>query len=139
MVLLALAAGHLRRTFVIVSVQGGSMAPTLRDGERVVVRRTELSQLRRGDVVVLRPPGPAGGPADNPRGRPGWNIKRVAALPGDPVPDGTHAALAGSTVPPGALIVLGDSADSIDSRHRGIFSGDRLLGKAVRRLGGAAL
>ncbi|MCT2590613.1 signal peptidase I [Streptomyces sp. N2-109] len=133
-----LAAGYLRRTFVVVAVQGSSMAPTLQDGERVVVRRRLLTQLRRGDVVVLRPPDPSGVPAGDPPTT-GWNIKRVAALPGDPVPEESTGALPGTHVPPGSLVVLGDNSHSIDSRHRGFFSGERVLGKAVRRLGGAAL
>ena len=134
-----LALGWGRRSLVVVTVHGTSRMPTLQDGDRVLVRRRPLRRVRRGDVVVLEPPldgpylpGPAG-----PDGRI-WNVKRVAALPGDELPSGIPGAsgLAGEreTVPPGALAVLGDNPDSIDSRHRGLFSGDRLLGVVVRRL-----
>ncbi|WP_284466923.1 S26 family signal peptidase [Actinomadura madurae] len=130
--LLALRWGQ--RSLVVVTVHGTSMMPTLRDGDRVLVRRRPLPHVRRGDIVVLEPPldgrylpGPAG-----PDGRT-WNVKRVAALPGDDLPSGVPGA-SGDTVPPGALAVLGDNPDSIDSRHRGLFSGDRLLGVVVRRL-----
>lgn len=34
--------------------------------------------------------------------------------------------------------MLGDNPDSIDSRFRGLFSGDRLLGVVVHRLGAAS-
>ncbi|GAA1795798.1 S26 family signal peptidase [Actinomadura chokoriensis] len=131
-----LALGWARKNLVVVTVQGTSMLPTLQDGDRVLVRRRPLAQVRQGDVVVLEPPldgpylpGPAG-----PDGRI-WNVKRAAALPGDTLPPGIPNDLgAAGTVPPGALAVLGDNPDSIDSRHRGLFSGDRLLGVVVRRL-----
>lgn len=124
------------------------MTPTLRDGERVVVRCRPLKKLGRGDVVVLRPPRPTGPPfpgaaitgaAGRHRDGAGWNIKRVAALPGDPVPADIAGAEARGTVPPGSLVVFGDGPDSIDSRHRGYFDGDQVLGIAIRRLGGAPI
>lgn len=62
-----------------------------------------------------------------------WNVKRVAALPGDRLPPGIPGE--GDTVPPGKLVMLGDNPDSIDSRQRGLFSADQLLGVVVRRLG----
>lgn len=133
-----LATVHIRKSFLVVAVQGASMAPTLRDGERVVVRRRPLAKLSRGDIVVLKPPQNPGPYAADRHGV-GWNIKRVAALPGEPVPAGTAGAGPHGTVPAGSLVVLGDNPDSIDSRHRGFFPGDQLLGTAVRRLGGARI
>jgi signal peptidase I len=117
------------------------MAPTLRDGERVVVRRRPLAKLSRGDIVVLKPPHTSDrdAPYAADRHGAGWNIKRVAALPGEPVPTGIAGADPHGTVPAGALVVRGDNPDSIDSRHRGFFPGDQLLGTAVRRLGGIRL
>ncbi|MBO2437505.1 S26 family signal peptidase [Actinomadura nitritigenes] len=127
------ALGWARTRLVVVTVDGASMLPTLRDGDRVLARRRPLHRVRRGDVVVLEPPpdgpylpGPAG-----PDGRT-WNVKRVAAVPGDPVPPGIAGE--GGTVPDGALAVLGDNPDSVDSRQRGLYPGDRLLGVVVRRL-----
>ncbi|MEV0402424.1 S26 family signal peptidase [Actinoallomurus sp. NPDC050550] len=136
------ALAWARKNLVVVAVSGTSMEPTLRDGDRVLVRRRSLPQVRRGDVVVLEPPldgpylpGPAG-----PDGRI-WNVKRAAALPGDLLPPGVPGDLLppgvpgdGDTVPPGTLAVFGDNPDSIDSRQRGLFSGDQLLGVVVRRL-----
>ncbi|MGP3916690.1 S26 family signal peptidase [Nonomuraea sp. 10N515B] len=137
-VLVAIAGAlWARRRYVVVTVEGTSMVPTLSDGDRVLVRRRRIDQVGRGDVVVLEPPltpvelGPPG-----PDGRQ-WNIKRAVALPGDPVPPGIDDSV--TRVPAGALVVLGDNADSVDSRQRGFFDADRLLGVALRRLGGPPL
>ncbi|MBE1587184.1 S26 family signal peptidase [Nonomuraea angiospora] len=42
-------------------------------------------------------------------------------------------------MPAGSLVVYGDNPHSVDSRQRGFFAGDRLLGVALRRLDGSAL
>ncbi|MEU0572558.1 signal peptidase I [Nonomuraea sp. NPDC005983] len=141
-VVVAVAAGALlaRRRYVVVTVEGTSMAPTLDDGDRVLVRRRRIDQVGRGDVVVLEPPpDPSGRILPGPPGADGrrWNIKRAIALPGDPVPPDVGAD--GARVPAGALVVYGDNADSLDSRQRGFFPADQLLGVALRRLGGPAL
>ena len=79
------------------------MEPALHPGDWVVaVKRPR--RLRRGDVVVVEHPG-----------RPGFDlVKRVAGLPGDPLPDGTAVA-------PGAAWLLGDhpGAGSVESRTLG--------------------
>ncbi|MFG6198145.1 signal peptidase I [Nonomuraea sp. JJY05] len=132
---LAAAAGALvaRRRYVVVTVEGMSMAPTLHDGDRVLVRRRRIGEVARGDVVVLEPPSEPRVDVDGTR----WNIKRAVALPGDPVPPDVDDA--GERVPAGALVVYGDNPHSVDSRQRGFFPADRLLGVALRRLGGSAL
>ncbi|WP_412543952.1 signal peptidase I [Longispora sp. K20-0274] len=133
----ALALGWwARRRVVVVRVEGFSMAPTLRPGDRVVVRRRPVGRVRRGDVVVLEPPEPAR--SLGPDG-PSWNIKRVVALPGDAVPARVYGGEAHPAVPAGHLVVFGDNPDSVDSRHYGFFPADRLLGVAVRLLGGGRL
>jgi hypothetical protein len=85
----------VRRRLVLVTVMGSSMEPILFSGDRVLVHRRGLARVRRGQIVVLEPPLPDGarhagtGPAllaDRL-----WNIKRVVALPGDPVPPGVPA------------------------------------------------
>ncbi len=122
------AAGTLlvRRRFVVVTVEGLSMLPTLAAGDRVLVRRAGLGRLRPGQVVVAQAPDRH------------WLIKRVAAVPGDPRP---AACLPGPSgpgqqwVPAGKFVLLGDNAAvSHDSRQLGYFAGDRLLGVAVRRM-----
>ena len=112
------------------------MAPTYRDGDRVLVRRVGVDRLRRGQVVVVERPEPDGRwrPAPDPGPR-RWIIKRVAALPGEPVPEGI-AGTGDGTVPVRMLALLGDNpAASFDSRQVGFFPAERLLGVAVRRLG----
>ncbi|MFD0275219.1 S26 family signal peptidase [Kitasatospora sp. NPDC127111] len=111
----------LRRSFELVVVEGGSMEPTLRDGDRVLVRRTRV--FRRGDVVVFPVP-------DGPRDEqgPSWLVKRVSGVAGDPAADGCPA------VPSGHLAVLGDNPRSLDSRTFGTVPSRTALGVAVRRL-----
>lgn len=127
---LPLAAGivRIRRQWLVITVDGRSMTPTFADGDRIVVRRRTLTEVRHGDVVVLEPPSDGG--------QPGWNVKRVKALPGDRVPPGVAGCAPGDRVPPGSLVVFGDNADSADSRQRGFYRGDRILGVVVRPLGG---
>lgn len=121
----------LRRRLVVVSVTGTSMHPTLRDGDRVLVRRAGVDQVARGDIVVLEPPVVVEGVR--------WLVKRAVAVPGDAVPRDTVPALREATdrvVPDGALVVVGDNrAHSSDSRTAGYFPADGLLGVVVRRLG----
>ncbi|MFI0793624.1 S26 family signal peptidase [Micromonospora rubida] len=81
----------------------------------------------------------SGGPATPIGGRNGpFVIKRVRALPGDPVPGPDVPALRAvpeSVVPSGRLVLLGDNATaSHDSRARGYYSADRLVGRVVRRM-----
>lgn len=127
---LPLAAGiaWIRKQWLVITVEGRSMSPTFADGDRIVVRRRTLTEVRRGDVVVLEPPSDGG--------RPGWNVKRVKALPGDHVPPGVAGCAPGDRVPPGSLVVFGDNIDSADSRQRGLYRGDGLLGVVVRPLSG---
>jgi signal peptidase I len=117
----------LRRRLLVVTVEGGSMTPTFAPGDRLLVRRTALSALRRGDAVVLRSPG-----GDLP-GEPPYLVKRAAALPGDAVPDSVPAD--GPVVPPGRLAVLGDNAaGSADSRTMGLLPADVVVGVVLRRM-----
>ncbi|HEV2376783.1 MAG TPA: S26 family signal peptidase [Streptosporangiaceae bacterium] len=150
----AAGAAVVRRRFVVVHIMGASMQPTYADGDRVLVRRRR-DRLSVGSVVVLRPPRDG-----SPRGRPlggawrhsflaegtagagateairnGWLIKRVAALPGDPVPESVRAATNGVTVvPAGALVVLSDNPGGADSRRWGFVAADDLLGAVTAKL-----
>ncbi|MFD7712104.1 S26 family signal peptidase [Streptomyces sp. NPDC059785] len=127
-----LGAVLARRSLVSVTVHGSSMEPTYRDGDRVLVRRGATPAP--GHVVVAPLPTFTPGDAEGPPTRvvftadhEGWLIKRVASVPGDPVP--------GGRVPPGRVILLGDnSANSLDSRQIGYFPADALLGVVLRRL-----
>jgi signal peptidase I len=117
-----------RRHYTAVTVCGLSMQPTLHDGDRVLVRRVPPARLRVGDVVVARP-GQLASSGDR------WLVKRIAALPGDPVPESVSGRVRRSSVPAGALILLGDNAAvSWDSRTLGLFDVGLLLGRVERTL-----
>ncbi|WP_432989678.1 S26 family signal peptidase [Dactylosporangium sp. CA-233914] len=129
--LLAAALVVLRRRYLLVTVTGLSMAPTLRHGDAVLVRRAGLRAVRRGQLVLLEPVGAGSGAR---------LVKRVAALPGDPMPAVTWHPPAVLHVPPGHVVVLGDNpAVSLDSRRFGSVPGDRLVGVITRRLTGGPL
>jgi signal peptidase I len=130
----AVALVLVRRRFVAVLIEGDSMEPTLRAGQRVLVRRVGPGRVRLGDVVVLANPNDLA----LELGSPAWLIKRVAAVPGDPVPRETVPALRNVTealVPAGRLVLLGDNpAAGYDSRRTGYFTSDALLGVVARTL-----
>ncbi|WP_049569515.1 S26 family signal peptidase [Nonomuraea sp. SBT364] len=131
-------AAWLRRTFVVVTVWGQSMSPTLLPNERVLVRRAPLARVRRGDIVILRSGEEDPGAARRSDLARSWIIKRVLAAPGDVLPKGEVPSLADAPedrVPPGRLVVIGDNpARSTDSRTRGYFAGEDLLGVMVRKM-----
>jgi len=140
----AVASVLLGRRMVVVVVRGASMEPTYHDNDSVLVRRTPVVAI--GQVVVVEKPTigadwrtPLIQATDSgvPAGRE-WLIKRVAAVPGDPVPAGMNPALAAMpepVVPAGKLVLLGDNQDaSFDSRIAGYFPTDRILGTVLRRL-----
>ncbi|GAB2506052.1 S26 family signal peptidase [Nocardiopsis aegyptia] len=141
---LAVAGGtglwSLRRTWLVVDVIGESMAPTFLDGDRVLVRRGRADALRVGDVIVFGGPLHGDDRHGDDRtppepGRPAMVVKRVAALPGDPVPATVPTGDGRSTVPSASLVLLGDNADrSIDSRVWGPVRADGVLGVVVRRM-----
>ncbi|OLF19243.1 S26 family signal peptidase [Actinophytocola xanthii] len=117
------------RRCVVVTVRGHSMAPTYGDGDRVLALRTAPHRLVAGDVVVSWLPGLAVDRAREPRDRP-WVIKRVAAVPGDPLPGAP-----GERVPRGRLYLVGDNPDGgLDSEDFGLAHTDHVLGRVVRRL-----
>ena len=129
-VVVLVALGVLRARLVRVTVHGDSMAPTLRHGERVLVRRTRLEALNRGDLVVFRRP------REQTRS---WMVKRVLAAPGDPLPRAEVPNLwsyRDAVVPANRLVVLGDNlAVSYDSRQFGFIHGGSVLGVVIPRNG----
>lgn len=128
--------------FDVVSVDGPSMLPTLRTGDRVLITKNYKVPVR-GDIVVFTEPGPDGAPIDI--------IKRVVGVPGDTVeissgraivngsPEAPHTGIftdAGSSgqigIPAGTIYVLGDDRpESLDSRVRGPIPLSQVKGRAV--------
>jgi signal peptidase I len=131
-------AATLRRRWIVIRIDGASMMPALRHDDVVLVRRRTVP-VSVGDIVVVEPPG-----RDNRWARPPartwtpdreWIVKRVAAVPGDPVP----ACVPGATVvPPSSLIVLSDD-QGLDSRTFGPLPAERLFGVVVRHLSRSAV
>ncbi|GAB3971081.1 S26 family signal peptidase [Plantactinospora veratri] len=139
---LLIAAGGwvcwLRARLVVVTVEGGSMEPTLHGHDRVVARRTPARRLRVGQIVVVEQPrfdpGRSGSTSGGGLRDRRWMIKRLAALPGDPLPPGVTVAGGAASVPAGRVVVLGDNRDaSTDSRTFGPVPLDQVLGVALRR------
>ncbi|MGC4780917.1 S26 family signal peptidase [Micromonospora zamorensis] len=121
----------LRRRYLMATVAGHSMVPTLQPGDRLLVRRASLRDLSVGDIVVVAPDTRMAGP----RPRSGPVIKRLVALPGGPVPADVPYP-DGDVLPEGRMALLGDNpAASRDSRHYGLVVEDRLVGVVVRPVG----
>lgn len=124
----ALTALAIRRRFVVVIVRGASMEPTLRDRDRVLVRRCRAAQLSPHAIVVY----------EEPQVLRAWVIKRLVARPGEPVPPTGFPALArtrDTVVPRGRIVVVGDNPTrSWDSRQLGYVASDRVRGVVVRSL-----
>ncbi len=118
----------LRRRWIVVTVQGDSMAPTLHHGQQILARRAGArAPVRRGDVVVFRL-----SPMqvhEQVSERLVHRVKRVAAVAGDPVPSWMGCPDGGQSdrVPPGCVVVAGDNARSQDSRHLGYIDGRAIM------------
>nr|WP_269812925.1 S24/S26 family peptidase [Ornithinimicrobium sediminis] len=106
-------------------VRGRSMEPTLRTGDRLLVRLVDPAQRRptdaaggrarprAGDLVVVRLP-------DGPQGPRPWAVKRLRRVE-----------------PSGALWVESDAPGvGVDSWTVGALPSDRLLGRVILRLPG---
>jgi signal peptidase I len=156
----ALVVALVVKTFLFQAfyIPSGSMEPTLRQGNRVIVNKLsyDLHDVNRGDVVVFELPSDRVGP-DGIKDL----IKRVVVLPGDVIetrdghvyidgkrleepylPEGTltgdpsngnNPEITRQTVPEGTVFVMGDNRDnSHDSRYadRGPIPIDTIVGRA---------
>jgi signal peptidase I len=126
---LVVAAGMgivaLRRSRMVITVEGDSMRPTYRHGDRLLLRTG--GTCHPGDVVVFT----------NPRGSdpgPSMLVKRVAATAGDEVPQPVRTRIGDERVPAGRIVVLGDAAQSLDSRYFGYVAADTVVGVVIREL-----
>ncbi|MFF7992121.1 S26 family signal peptidase [Kitasatospora xanthocidica] len=122
--------GLLRAVLSVVVVAGPSMSPALRPGQRVLVLRRGPARLRAGRIVVVSPDGLGAsrtGPARRQPDR--LVVKRLAALPGDPVPPPVRPLVAGGMVPGGHVVLLGDNPEfSTDSRMWGAVPARSVVG-----------
>ena len=123
--LAALAAVAVRRSLIVVDIHGTSMEPTYPGGSRLLAVRSTATP--RGQVVVLRHRKRSGTPEAS-----AYLIKRLAALPGDPVPENVRATVGVDVVPAGQCVVLGDNTDSVDSRSWGFVPLSDIEGRVLR-------
>ncbi|CAA7601942.1 Peptidase S24/S26, beta-ribbon domain protein [Acididesulfobacillus acetoxydans] len=149
-VLIAFVLSWAIRTYVIEArvIPTGSMLPTIQLQDRVIVDKfffKYFDHIRRGDIIVFRPPAAAHSQEDF--------IKRVIGLPGDKIQIKDHktyvngkalyepyllAPEQGSygpvVVPPGDLFVMGDNRNnSDDSRVWGFLPLKNVTGRALFR------
>ncbi|MGH3191097.1 MAG: S26 family signal peptidase [Streptosporangiaceae bacterium] len=107
-----------RRRFMLVTVRGTSMTPAYADGQRLLLRRGGYAA---GDAVMFR------SPLRIPDGTE-LLVKRVAAMPGDPVPADMAERAVVQVVPSGRLLVRSD-AGGLDSRQLGLIDHHDVIGK----------
>ena len=115
--------------FKTVEVEGNSMEPTLKPGQRLLVCKAYwlVGQIKDGDIVVI----------NNPFERNEVIIKRVYRTQGETVdlqnvPDSWDVTQGQYVVPQGTIFVLGDNpAVSQDSRFYGPFDSSSVIGKVV--------
>lgn len=150
---IAVVFGILIRSFVFQSfyIPSGSMIPTLKIGNRVLVNKLayDFHPVHRGDIIVFRtPPDDRSNPAIKDL------VKRVVGLPGDVVsskdgklyingkplsepylpPGMVTNGVPTTKIPPGELWVMGDNrTDSEDSRYFGPISEKLIVGRVFLR------
>ncbi|THV24548.1 S24/S26 family peptidase [Glycomyces paridis] len=124
--LLAESVRQLRRRWLLVKVEGHSMEPALRDGGEVLARRTR--RFETGRVAVVLAPDPVLGWAETRRtgSRDALWLKRIAAGPGEPMPD------SGDPVPAGHYFLLSDNPIGADSRRHGPCPAAAMVGVVIR-------
>lgn len=142
----------------VYRIPSSSMAPTLRDGDRVAVNKWSyrLHDVNRGDIVVFNRP-------DDPSITEAHLVKRVVGLPGETVtitndhvlidgqvldegylPAGTVTDAIGThpcppsdpcRIPEAQVWVMGDNrSNSMDSRFFGPLPESKIVGRAFLRL-----
>lgn len=141
LVLLSCCVALLRWALLIATVQGLSMAPTLKMGERVLVWKLLPTRwVSRGMIVLLQPL--QGVPSERSK----LLIKRVIGLPGENLavsndefierqPMLSHLTQNQWSIPPAHIFVCGDNrVESIDSRVWGPLPVRNVKGIVLRKL-----
>jgi signal peptidase I len=134
-VALGAAIWQIRRRYLVVTVVGHSMLPTLHDGQKLLARRWRSSgvwhhRLRSEIIVFVPPTQPAYHVGELP-----YRVKRVIAVAGDPAPPWLPVLPgipAHDRVPPGTVVVLGDNPNSEDSRSYGWVAESSILALVMR-------
>ncbi len=144
----ALLVAFLVKTFLVQAfyIPSGSMLPTLREKDRVLVNKLsyDLHEIHRGDIVVFEGPEQAEGQVRD-------LIKRVIGLPGETIeahdgqifvngqllsepylgPGITTGPLEAQQIPPNHYWVMGDNrGNSKDSRFFGPIDQSLIVGRA---------
>ena len=124
--LVAIVFAMLRTRYspwLIAKIDGNSMYPALRHGERILVRRRAASSLRTGQIVLASQPQltETGDwtwpPPESPVKQRKLVVKRIGAIEGD------------------AIELLGDNVNaSTDSRELGLVGSEHIVGVYVRRM-----
>lgn len=141
LVLLCCCVALLRWALLIATVQGLSMAPTLKKGERVLVWKLLPTRwVSRGAIVLLQPL------QSVPSEQSNLLIKRVIGLSGENLvisndefierhPILSHLTRNQWSIPPAYIFVCGDNrAESIDSRVWGPLPLKNVKGIVLRKL-----
>jgi signal peptidase I len=151
--IVAVLAAILIRTFVVQPfyIPSGSMEPTLKIGDRVLVNKLsyDFHSVHRGDIVVFKKP-----PNDNSPGVTDL-VKRVIGLPGETIsatngqvyinghplnepwlPRGDYTSAFGPVqIPSSEYFMMGDNrGDSADSRIIGPIPQKLFIGRAFIRV-----
>ncbi|WP_165422895.1 signal peptidase I [Ktedonosporobacter rubrisoli] len=143
-----------RTIFLVITVEGASMLPLLQHGDRLLVlRHFGIRQLRKGEVVIIKPPAEiqkgfaSGEPAQV------YYVKRLVALAGETVTDTLPVSLQAKMpvtreaegqveprlkswqVPAKHIFVCGDNRqNSLDSRTWGPLPQRSIVGIMLRKL-----
>lgn len=140
----------LRSALLVIVIHGESMAPTLRQGDRILVLRRFLAgRLRKGQMVIITMPGEQEGLSRAPDTAQRYYVKRAVALAGESF-TATGSALSYSEhifsmegqeklqswlIPAGHVFVCGDNRQgSIDSRMWGPLPLRNIVGVMLMKL-----
>ncbi|MER5643551.1 S26 family signal peptidase [Streptosporangium sp. NPDC002524] len=126
----------VRANFILVTIDGSSMEPHLRNGQKVLVSRIHRRWIQRGTCVLLDTSKLS---ARVRRATGGVRmVKRVAAIPGENVPEHLVEQIASQlcpVVPMEQFFLLGDNRNrSYDSRDMGYVPRASIVGVIVHTL-----